>query len=112
MGRLILSLGVLLLIAGFVTYQAGFSIAFHGINLLPILPGDLTGVALEFTGGIVGIIGFVMCLLNITPTGRERVSRGTGPILKEKTPTRICRFCGAEMDKGAVFCPVCNRAQG
>lgn len=128
MARLNLTLGTVILIGGFLIYQLGFSIVLHqaGIPspLATIFPegSDLAfiGTVLEFAGGILGIIGFIICISSAISTQRKETLREIAklgafrapPRYEEPiTPARKCKFCGTEMDELAVFCPVCNRSQ-
>lgn len=123
MKRLTFIAGVLILIVGFVIYQLGLLIILRQatflVHLSPILPGgltpDLTGAALGFIGGIIGIIGLVTCISSATSIQRREVLRSVEElkaiISKMLIPKRRCKFCGAEIDEQAIFCPVCNRSQ-
>jgi len=123
MGKLTFAFGTLILISGFVIYQLGFSITFHQALLSPlasIFPEpylDLIGVALKFGGGILGIIGFLICISNAISTQRKitlrEISklRATPPAEKTTIHTHPCKFCGAQIDKRTNFCPACNRSQ-
>ncbi|MFX0095979.1 MAG: hypothetical protein ACFFBD_29845 [Candidatus Hodarchaeota archaeon] len=121
-------IGMILLIAGFVIYQFGFSLILHqmGIpNLLArIFPEgsnfELIGTILQFIGGISGVFGFGICIVNVVYTQRKdtlreiiklrsyieqiRIPRPITPIIK-------CMFCGAKINQGTVFCPMCNKSQ-
>lgn len=124
MGKLTLAIGTLVLISGFVIYQLGFSIVLHQTVILSplatIFPEssslDLIGTVLEFGGGILGIIGFIICISSAISTQRKETLREITKLrafsYEEPTsPIRRCKFCGAEIDEQAVFCPVCNRSQ-
>jgi len=123
MGRLTFATGTLILIIGFIIYQFGLLITLHQATftgqLVAIFPGgsslDLIGVALEFGGGILGLIGLVICISNAISTQRKETLREIrelkATLSKMLTPKRRCKFCGAEIDEQATFCPVCNRSQ-
>jgi len=123
MGRLTFATGTLILIIGFIIYQFGLLITLHQATftgqLVAIFPGgsslDLIGVALEFGGGILGLIGLVICISNAISTQRKETLREIrelkATLSKMLTPKRRCKFCGAEIDEETTFCSVCNRSQ-
>lgn len=124
MGRSTLAIGTFILISGFVIHQLGFSIALRQTIILSLLATifpessslDLIGTVLEFGGGVLGIIGFIICISGAISTQHKETLREITklralPYQGPTTPTRRCKFCGAEIDEQAVFCPKCDRSQ-
>lgn len=114
-----LVLGGLMLILGFILYQIGFSImqqqsllmADIGKFLLPWFDKkELIGLILEFGGGLVAILGLI-----ITVAGG--ISSAVGGVALSQSidtsgrPAMTCKFCGAEMPAGEVFCSSCHKSQ-
>lgn len=109
---------------GFVIYQFGLLVTFRLAGLRSQLPtlvpttlsADLVGMALQFGGGIIGIVGFIVCISGVASTYHEKTLRGLYDLIggrseQHVTPSSRCRFCGAEIKEQAVFCPVCSKSQ-
>lgn len=128
-------IGGILLIIGFLMFQTGISIALEQIpytldflkRFTEILQLNLktpTVILLfEYVGGTIAIIGFLICVSGLTskepvPLPSTSLEKGGG-LLEEgllggslftSEPTLKCKYCGAEIDQGAVFCQKCHRA--
>jgi len=123
MGRLTFATGTLILIIGFIIYQSGLLILLQRATFISQLAAifpessslDLIGIALEFGGGILGLIGLIICISNAISTQCKETLREIrelkATLPKMLTPKRRCKFCGAEIDEQATFCSVCNRSQ-
>ena len=124
MGRSTLTIGTFILISGFVIHQLGFSIVLRQTVILSLLttifpgssPLDLIGTVLEFGGGILGIIGFIICISSVISTQhketlREITKLRAFPYQQPTTPTRRCKFCGANISADTIFCPRCEKSQ-
>ncbi|MBS7650459.1 MAG: hypothetical protein QXI59_00875 [Candidatus Bathyarchaeia archaeon] len=113
-----LAFGGFLLILGFVGYQVGFQICMRGEGVLtkfltpfssPTLPLEVLGLVLQFGGGIIAIIGFLLCITALSkPIVRvERVE-----VAEETSVSKLqCKFCSSRLEEDSVFCPVCGRSQ-
>lgn len=127
-------IGGIILIIGFLMYQTGASIALEQIPytlnfLRPIttilrlnLKTDKAILFVEYVGGIIAIAGFLICVsslaskdvapIPITSEGKEEglLSEGLLGGFFSPEPTLKCKYCGAYIEKGDVFCERCNRA--
>ena len=119
-------IGGVILIIGFLMYQTGISIALESnpytlaflketISFLQInLKNNIAIILIEYLGGIIAIIGFLICISSLS--SKEKVSDTS--ILrkveeKEAPPTETilkCKYCGAYIDKDDIFCAKCDRA--
>jgi len=124
MGRIGLGFGTLLLVLGFVTYQLGLLVTFRSTEFqgqLPsflrgILPTGLMGVAMQLGGGITAIVGFIVCICGAVFSYNKQILRQLEDLIATRSEERVvpmlrCRFCGAELEEQAIFCPVCNKSQ-
>ncbi|WP_455363972.1 hypothetical protein [[Eubacterium] cellulosolvens] len=117
--------GGIILLIGFLMYQTGVSIALESnpytlnfldsvTSLLRInLRNDLLIVLIEYVGGIIAIVGFLVCVSSLTSKEFVRVTPTAETAQEEMAPSEIipkCKFCGAYIDEEDVFCAKCNRA--
>ncbi|MGQ9544139.1 MAG: hypothetical protein ACUVTM_08750 [Candidatus Bathyarchaeia archaeon] len=133
-GRVIL--GSTLLILGFIIYQLGITmtvtpksylskLAEASIQIFSIHTSEIVTATILYGGGIIAVIGLITAITGIIE--REEIKNLQSSINKleaaiqniqtsthqPKTPTpkQTCRFCGANMNIGDSFCPICNKAQ-
>lgn len=98
------------MITGFVINQIGFFVVLRQPILIDWLSPDLFGLGLEFGGGLILIIGFIMFISNALSESRligRPVTRKASGI----TGLKRCKFCGAVISEAALFCPVCQKSQ-
>ncbi|MBS7649168.1 zinc ribbon domain-containing protein [Candidatus Bathyarchaeota archaeon] len=127
-------IGGITFIIGFLIYQTGTSIALEQIpytlnflrsitTILQLnLKTDLSILFVEYVGGIIAIAGFLICVsslasketapISITSEEREGelLSGGLLGGFFSPEPTLKCKYCGAYIENGDVFCGKCNRA--
>ncbi|WP_455278350.1 hypothetical protein [[Eubacterium] cellulosolvens] len=113
--------GFILIVLGFLSYQVGFSFILRQTELMikyitmvvpESYPMDTIGLALQFGGGIVAIIGFLLCVSSLS-------TRVVTRIQEVKTVTEAppvvsgpkCRFCGGAIGADSAFCTVCGKSQ-
>lgn len=125
MGRLRFILGALGIILGFFVYQYGFfltlklsdSLSSWTMTYVPWIGSVMIlGSVLQLFGGVIAIAGLLICIswvgsqpgATLSPVGRRSAAESVAQI-PDSAPK--CRFCGAVMESGAVFCPSCQRAQ-
>ena len=122
--------GGVILVIGFLMYQTGVGIALEGspytlrfleaaTSLLRInLKTDTAIIFLEYVGGIIAILGFLVCVSSLAsrevvvlPQPGEKREGGLleGGLLSSE-PVLKCKFCGAYIDKDDIFCAKCKRA--
>jgi hypothetical protein len=116
-----LIVGFILIVLGFLAYQVGFSFILGQTELMikyikmvvpESYPMDTLGLALQFGGGIVAIIGFLLCISSLS-------TRVVTRIQEVKTVTEAppavsgpkCRFCGGAIGVDSAFCTVCGKSQ-
>ena len=96
-----LVVGFILIVLGFLAYQVGFSFILKETELMikyinmvvpEHYPMNLIGLALQFGGGIIAIIGFLLCAPPVV----------SGP---------KCRFCSGTVGPDSAFCTVCGKSQ-
>ncbi|MBS7626531.1 hypothetical protein KEJ51_05785 [Candidatus Bathyarchaeota archaeon] len=113
-----LAFGGFLLILGFVGYQVGFQICMSGEGVLtkfltlflsPALPLEVLGLVLQFGGGVLAIIGFLLCITALSkPIVRVERVEAAGETSISKLQ---CKFCGGRLEEDSVFCPLCGKSQ-
>ena len=114
--KFLTSAGIMIL--GFFINQLGFYVILRQPTWIDWLPQDLFGMALEFGGGLLLIFGFIMFISNALS---ESVVR-EGPVTRKASRVSAlknrlmgspvqCKYCGAEISKDALFCPVCQKSQ-
>jgi hypothetical protein len=118
-----LGFGTILLMLGFVTYQLGILATFRYesvANRLPkslvtLLPPEVGGVMLQFVGGLMGILGFVVYMSGAVSSQERRIRELEALLASRReellTPAKLCKFCGAEIENQAIFCAVCGKSQ-
>jgi hypothetical protein len=137
MSRGSLRVGSALLILGFMTFSFGLLITLHQtiiineiVSFIPDLGVvEVIGVLLQIFGAFLASAGLLVSLSRIVSIILEDERRSlieltvnTEKILKElsfqvakKTQlsetTQKCKYCGAELTEGEVFCPSCGKSQ-
>ncbi len=127
MGRFRFVAGALGIIAGFFVYQYGFllilnlsqSLSDWSMTLFPwlgLLEVRVMGAVLQLVGGVIAIVGLLVCIswVGSQPRGKLLPSGLPGtsePEARIVVPLQKCRFCGADIEPDAAFCPKCQRAQ-
>jgi hypothetical protein len=126
MRRSIFLAGSLMIIAGFMLYQFGFSSELNQSTLLwtwltklakPVvhygLSLELIALILQFSGGLLLLFGLVICFAGVASS--KMIQFAGGHIEhSRKAPARIissCRFCGAGFKDSSTFCSACGRSQ-
>ena len=125
-------------IAGAVLLYAGFMILLAGVmisatpnpflkdlmrSLIP-LNWDTSFLASIFwlVGGLVGVTGFILCIwpakqvpLTPPPPPTIIIQKIHEPAIPNTADITVsvpkCKFCGAQLRAGNLFCPSCQRAQ-
>jgi hypothetical protein len=124
MGKMRFAVGALGIILGFFVYQYGFfltlklsdSLASWTMSYVPWIGSvPVLGAALQLIGGVIAIVGLLICISWI---GSQRVSlpsirpQRTGELVSQVPDSAPkCKFCGAILESGMTFCPSCQRAQ-
>jgi len=114
---------------GFIIYQFGFSLAafpksYPGeiatliiATVLHDQQPDLSGVLMEFGGGIMAILGLIIAIGGVATsqkTQTEQVQEPSEPSTMEPLwflQRLKCRFCGAEIQEDEIFCNACGKSQ-
>jgi len=139
MKRLSLTFGSFLLILGLAGYQFGLLITLHQtvfVNyIINVLPGirsiELIGALLQLLGATFIVAGFISSVSSIVSIKLEKERRNlmaeilstleerigniitrqmlTVPQVSQKT--RSCKFCGAGLMEGDIFCAACGKSQ-
>ncbi len=121
----ILATGILLLIFGMFLYFTGNNmiqeIEAYDVYDIPIsellktLSQDVrrqyeTGQSMVMFGGILGIVGFILCIAGIAITGNESESIEKN-LSNEKSSKsdRRCPSCGRAIPEYAILCPFCGK---
>lgn len=125
MGRLRFIAGAVGILVGFFVYEFGFLLT---LNLSPtvsdwtmaFLPQagslDVIGWMFQLLGGVVGIVGLLVCIGWVGSQLAAKPSLTGQPITPEHETRPVislkkCKFCGADIEIDAAFCPTCQRAQ-
>ena len=122
MGRMRFVVGALGIIVGFSVYQCGLFMMLNLSGSLTSLimsyvpwttSAETLGAALQFVGGVIAIVGLLVCISWIGTQSRAVAlpSRRSEPVGQITEPARKCKFCGAAIEPDAAFCPSCQRAQ-
>jgi hypothetical protein len=75
-------------------------------------PMDTVGLVLQFGGGIVAIIGFLLCISSLSTRVVTRIQEVK--TVAEAPPAVSlpkCRFCGGAIGVDSAFCTVCGKSQ-
>jgi len=86
-------------------------------TLFPGQPVGLVAVFLQFSGGIIAILGLIMAISGVAAPQRiETRYVQAQPQLSAKPTQQVirqfnCKFCGAEIAEDELFCPKCRKAQ-
>jgi hypothetical protein len=124
MGKMRFAVGALGIILGFFVYQYGFfltlglsdSLASWTTTYVPWIGSvAILGAASQLVGGVVAILGLLVCIswvgsqrAALPSIGPQRIAESV-PQIPDSAPR--CKFCGAIMESGTAFCPSCKRAQ-
>ena len=122
--------GVVLLYAGFAVFFLGFMMSGPTnpllgavTRLIPLIGNtSFTATIFEFLGGLIGVTGFILCAIPAKPTPPpppppptiiiQKIHEPETPKTTDATPSvPKCKFCGAQLRAGNIFCPSCQRAQ-
>jgi hypothetical protein len=117
--------GALGIVLGFFVYQDGLFLMLNlsgnltawTMTYVPwIAPVEILGAALQLIGGVIAIVGLLICISwvgtqsrAVTLPTRPRGDAGSVKLIPDFAPK--CKFCGAVMEPDAAFCPSCQRAQ-
>jgi len=116
-----LIVGFILIVLGFLAYQVGFSFILKETELMikyitmvvpEHYPMDTIGLALQFGGGIVAIVGFLLCVSSLSSPVVTRIQEVK--TVTEAPPTVSgpkCRFCSGAIGADSAFCTVCGKSQ-
>lgn|GEM_PF-1651526 len=111
-----------LMVAGFLLHQASFAALTGQVALIDgVLAGLITTpqlrqqawFSLEIIGGLLTIFGLTLYVKFIVSSEVKRFKPAEVKVEAPKEALRMptCRFCGAVMESGSVFCPVCGKSQ-
>jgi len=85
--------------------------------LFPGQPVGFFAVFLQFSGGIIAILGLIIAIGGVASPQRIETRYVQLPPQPSANPMQLltrqfsCKFCGAEIEKDEVFCPKCRKAQ-
>jgi hypothetical protein len=125
MVRMRFLVGALGIVVGFFVYQDGLfltlnlsgSLTAWTMTYVPwIASAEILGAALQLIGGLIAIVGLLICISWIGTQSRAVTlptrARGDAESVKQIPDlAQKCKFCGAAMEPDAAFCPSCQRAQ-
>jgi hypothetical protein len=137
MSRPSLRVGSALLIVGFIAFSFGLLIALHQTiiveDIMSVIPDvgmvEVIGVLLQVFGAVLVVTGLLMSISSIVEiklederrslieftASVERTLNALASQMAKKTQAsetaQKCKYCGAELIEGDIFCPVCNRSQ-
>ncbi len=120
--------GSSLLIIGAVFCLFGLMLALHQTNLMEyitnvfpnIQSAELAGILLQLVGVTLLVAGLSILISEIVERNIEKFTFNVNRAIAElksatlqttKSTTKNCRFCGAPLDEGEIFCSACGRAQ-
>ena len=113
------------MIVGFFAYRFGVAMNIAKSSTIAeivskYVPGiftlELTGLILEFAGGIILLLGII---LSVTSMIEPKISYVPAPVQEEteeeeeeeiKKEVKRCKFCSAEIGE-EIFCPACGKSQ-
>lgn len=114
--------GFILIVLGFLAYQVGFSFILKETELMikyitmvvpENYPMNTIGLALQFGGGIIAIIGFLLCISALSTPVVTRIQE-VKTVTEAAPPVPSgpkCRFCGGVVGADSAFCTVCGKSQ-
>jgi hypothetical protein len=137
MSRPSLRVGSTLLIVGFIAFSFGLLIALHQTiiveDIMSVIPDvgvvEVIGVLLQVFGPVLVVTGLLMSISSIVEiklederrslieftASVERTLNALASQMTKKTQAsetaQKCKYCGAGLIEGDIFCPVCNRSQ-
>lgn len=125
MGRIRFVVGAFGIVVGFFVYQDGLfltlnlsgSLTAWTMSYVPwIASAEILGAALQLIGGMIAIVGLLICISWIGAQSRAVTlpprARGDAESVEPiPASAQKCKFCGAVMEPDAAFCPSCQRAQ-
>ena len=132
-----LRVGSTLLIMGFMAFSFGLLIALHQTiiveDVMSVIPDsgvvELIGVLLQLFGAVLVVTGLLMSISSIVEiklenerrslieftASVERTLSALSSQMTKKTQAsetaQKCKYCGAELVEGNIFCPSCGRSQ-
>jgi len=132
-----LRVGSTLLIVGFMAFSFGLLIALHQTviveDLMSVIPDidivEVIGVLMQLLGAVLIVTGLLMSISSIVEIKLEHERRNlaeftaslertvdslASEIAKKKQASQTaqkCKYCGAELVEGNMFCPSCGKSQ-
>lgn len=124
-----IKLGTFLLILGLICWQFGLLVILHRpfvnfISSIMPLQSEFLGFILQFLGSALIVSGIINLVSSITAEASreqtyrlfEALQRIEGEVRElyahQKTQgTSICKFCGAPIENGGIFCQACGGSQ-
>lgn len=113
--------GFILIVLGFLAYQVGFSFILKETELMikyitmvvpEHYPMNMIGLALQFGGGIIAIVGFLLCISALSTPVVTRIQEVKTVTEAPPVPSGPkCRFCGGAIGVDSAFCTVCGKSQ-
>lgn len=115
-----------MVVVGFVLYQIGFSYELRQAALLRTwldefvgllttwsLRSEVAAIVLQFTGGVLLILGLLVCFTGINASDNTRFAGKYAPRSRATPKVNVtnCRFCGEKIREDASFCPSCEKSQ-
>jgi len=136
-----LRVGSALIIAGFIAFSFGLLVALHQTviinDIVSVIPDvgvvEVVGVLLQVFGAVLVVAGILISISSIVEIKLEdercsliefaaslertlnalmsQMVKGTRASETASETAQRCKYCGAELVEGDVFCPSCGRSQ-
>ena len=129
--------GLALLIVGFMAFSFGLLVVLHQTviinDIVSVIPDvgvvEVVGVLLQVFGAVLAVTGLLMSISSIVEMKLEderrslieftaSVERTLNALISQMAKgTQVsevaqrCKYCGAELVEGDIFCPSCGRSQ-
>jgi len=127
-GSSLFILGVVLCLFGLMLALHQTSLIDYVINVFPdIQSAELVGILLQLLGVALLVVGFSAVVSDvverhlegamhslraeITFSINKTLSELKTVVPQKKSEAKSCRFCGAPLDEGDIFCSACGKAQ-